>query len=52
MKGNYQPPKYRKGNKVMTPDGQGHITQIQYDSGANWYSVKGKFYSEHELTKV
>lgn len=52
MKGNYQLPKFRKGNKVKTPDGEGYISQISYESGANWYNVKGKFYSEYELTKV
>ena len=52
MKGNYQLPKFRKGNKVKTPDGEGHISGISYEGGTNWYNVKGKFYSEYELTKL
>lgn len=52
MRGNFQLPKYRNGNKVKTPDGEGNITQIAYEGGAHWYLVKGKFYSENELQKV
>lgn len=51
-KGQYNLPIFRKGNKVKTPDGEGHITQISYLGGANWYKVKDKFYSEYELQKV
>jgi hypothetical protein len=52
MKGNYQLPKFRKGNKVKTPDGEGHIVQIRYEGGTNWHEVKNKFYSEYEITKL
>ena len=52
MKGNYSLPKYRKGQKVTTPDGEGHISQITYLSGVNWYKVREKFYGEQELQKV
>jgi hypothetical protein len=52
MKGNYSLPKYRKGQKVVTPDGEGHILQIAYEGGANWYRVKEKFYGEVEIKSV
>jgi hypothetical protein len=52
MKGNYNLPKYRKGNKVNTPQGEGVITMITYEGGANWYRVNNTFYSENEITKI
>jgi hypothetical protein len=52
MKGNYSLPKYRKGQKVNTPEGEGHISQITYEGGANWYRIKEKFYAESELKLV
>ena len=51
-KGHYNLPKFRKGNKVNTPEGEGHITQISYEGGVNWYRVKDKFYAETEISKV
>lgn len=52
MLGHYKPPKFKKGVKVKTPDGEGHIIQISYEGGVNWYMVKEKYYAETELTKV
>lgn len=52
MRGFYKPPKFRKGNKVMTPDGEGHIVQISYEGGANWYRVKDKYYAETEIKQL
>ena len=49
-KGSYSLPKFRKGQLVNTPDGKGHIIQISYESGSNWYRVKEKYYAEGEIS--
>ena len=43
--------KYKKGEKVMTPDGLGVIEDTMWLEGQIWYGVGGKYYSEIELRR-
>lgn len=45
----YKFPKYRIGQEVNSPDGEGVISKIDYVGGVHWYVVNGMAYSESEL---
>lgn len=45
---NFHLPRYKKGQRVMSPDGPGIIDHMKY-IGGTWYFVGGKYYSEAEL---
>lgn len=49
----FSPPKYRKGEGVLTDDNlAGNIEMISYEGGENWYFVNLKWYAERELRKA
>jgi hypothetical protein len=50
--GYYSLPKFKKGQLVNSPSGEGVIEGMDYMGGANWYKVNGKYYAEQEITKV
>ena len=51
--GKFKMPKYRKGEKVKFPEGEGTVTQILYAGGSHWYFVNDdKNWSEDELSKI
>jgi len=49
---NFVLPKFRKGQTVNSPSGEGIIEDLTYTGGENWYFVNGKYYGENEITKV
>jgi len=46
-------PAYKKGDKVITPDGPGVIAIVQGVGGEHFYAVYGNaaFYAERELAR-
>jgi hypothetical protein len=46
--------KYRKGDKVNSPSGEGTVDAIQYMDGKHWYELKEikGFFREDELTRT
>ncbi len=50
-KGAYNLPKFRRGDTVMTPDGEEtEVDFIEYDKGTHWYFLtNGTVYGEHDL---
>jgi hypothetical protein len=50
MSKKFKLPKYKKGDKVTTPDAVNQpITALMWSNGRNWYEVNGKWYSETEI---
>jgi hypothetical protein len=50
---NYSPPKFRKGQGVLTSDNlAGKVEMLSYESGENWYFVNLKWYAERELREA
>jgi hypothetical protein len=48
-KTHFKLPKFKRGDKVTTPDEKGVITRMAYRDGKSWYEVGGRWYSELEI---
>ena len=48
----FTPPKFKKGEMVMSPNGSFQVDNITYTQGEHWYEVNNIFYGEHEINKI
>lgn len=50
----YKYPKFKRGDKVQSPAGEGTVYVVQYVDGIHWYELEEApgFYREDELKRV
>jgi hypothetical protein len=50
----YKLSKFKRGDKVNSPGGEGHIYEIQFMDGQHWYELgeHSGFYREDELKLI
>lgn len=47
----YKYPKFKRGDKVLSPDGEDTVKEVQYTDGSHWYELvkSNGFFREDEL---
>lgn len=50
----YKTSKFKRGDKVNTPGGEGTVAEVQYMDGKHWYEMEERmgFYREDELKLI